>query len=121
MCVLVGEHQPKPVVGSANELRSGWRRSGDVNRVVTQRSCPAGSRVGLIRENYLGEWGRNGAKGLAHLRPNVLGDRRQPDRECLLALMKMNREVRRTQRSKAQHRIEWGCEGAPKSGGQQKP
>ena len=59
---LVGEDQPKPVVGLADEVRAGGPRRGDHDHVVGNRRREAVREFRLIDQNHVGACGRGSAE-----------------------------------------------------------
>jgi hypothetical protein len=114
---LVGQHQPQPVF----DVEIGARRPHrvDDDRVVGQRGRVAVGEVRLIGEHHVGAARRRHRQRLLERAPRLFGDDRQPLRQRVLPLVKVDDEVLGRQAAEAERRIERARGGRPRQRGEQ--
>src|SRR5688572_30551910 len=104
MRVLVGEHQPQPVVRVADETLRCRRHCGDFDEVERNHRRPTVRLIGLIDEDDVHAAARS-SDVRVQVPCNFFGDAREALRERLLALMVMNVESWCRQRSETESRV----------------
>ncbi len=105
---LMGKHQPQPVVLVADQFRTGGPRGGQHDSVVGDRCGRPSRLLGLIREDDVREQRRLHVEPLPDRLPRLFRDDSETTREAILALVKIDDEVRRSDRAKAEGRVEKG-------------